>query len=58
MSAEAGDAPLTVNVSDVAKATVQAVLDGKQSIYVHPLFKYDSLAFKFIPQPIFRKLPY
>lgn len=58
MSAEAGDAPLTVNVSDVAKATVQAVLDGKQSIYVHPLFKYVSLAFKFIPQPIFRKLPF
>ncbi|MBK4137406.1 decaprenylphospho-beta-D-erythro-pentofuranosid-2-ulose 2-reductase [Corynebacterium macginleyi] len=58
MSAEAGDAPLTVNVSDVAKATVGAVLDGKQSIYVHPLFKYVSLAFKFIPQPIFRKLPF
>ena len=58
MSADAGEAPLTVNVSDVAKATVQAVLDGKQSIYVHPLFKYVSLAFKFIPQPIFRKLPF
>lgn len=58
MSAEADDAPLTVNVSDVAKDTVQAVLDGKQSIFVHPLFKYVSLAFKFIPQPVFRKLPF
>lgn len=58
MSAEAGDAPLTVNVSDVAEATVKAVLEGKQSIFVHPLFEYVSLAFKFIPQAIFRKLPF
>ena len=58
MSAEAGEAPLTVNVSDVAKATVKAVLDGEQSIFVHPLFEYVSLGFKFIPQAIFRKLPF
>lgn len=58
MSADAGEAPLTVNVSDVAKATVKAVLDGKQSIFVHPLFEYVSLGFKFIPQAIFRKLPF
>lgn len=58
MSAEAGEAPLTVNVSDVTKATVKAVLDGKQSIFVHPLFEYVSLGFKFIPQAIFRKLPF
>ena len=58
MSADAGEAPLTVNVSDVANATVKAVLDGKQSIYVHPLCEYVSLGFKFIPQAIFRKLPF
>lgn len=58
MSAEAGEAPLTVNVEDVAKATVDAVLSGKQSIFVHPLFEYVSLAFKFIPQAIFRRLPF
>ena len=58
MSADAGEAPLTVNVSDVAKATVKAVLDSKQSIFVHPLFEYVSLGFKFIPQAIFRKLPF
>ena len=58
MSAEAGEAPLTVNVEDVAKATYDAVLSGKQSIFVHPLFEYVSLAFKFIPQAIFRKLPF
>ncbi|GGG81034.1 decaprenylphospho-beta-D-erythro-pentofuranosid-2-ulose 2-reductase [Corynebacterium pelargi] len=58
MSADAGEAPLTVNREDVAKATVKAVLDGKQSIYVHPLFEYVTLAFKFIPQSIFRKLPF
>ncbi len=51
-------APLTVNVSDVAEATVKAVLDGKQSIFVHPLFVYVSLGFEFIPQAIFRKLPF
>lgn len=58
MSADAGDAPLTVNVSDVADATVDAVLEGKDTIFVHPLFKYVSLAFKFIPQSIFRRLPF
>ncbi|AZA08268.1 decaprenylphospho-beta-D-erythro-pentofuranosid-2-ulose 2-reductase [Corynebacterium pseudopelargi] len=58
MSADAGEAPLTVNREDVANATVKAVLDGKQSIYVHPLFEYVTLAFKFIPQSIFRKLPF
>lgn len=58
MSAEAGEAPLTVNVEDVAKATVDAVLSNRQSIFVHPLFEYVSLAFKFIPQAIFRKLPF
>lgn len=58
MSAEAGEAPLTVDVDDVAKATVEAVLSNRQSIFVHPLFQYVSLAFKFIPQSIFRKLPF
>ncbi|WP_273369644.1 decaprenylphospho-beta-D-erythro-pentofuranosid-2-ulose 2-reductase [Corynebacterium massiliense] len=58
MSAEAGEAPLTVDVDDVATATVDAILDGKESIFVHPLFKYVSLGFKFIPQTIFRRLPF
>lgn len=58
MSADAGEAPLTVDVNDVAEATVKAVLEGKDSIFVHPLFQYVSLAFKFIPQTIFRRLPF
>src|SRR5699024_9992563 len=58
MSADAGEAPLTVNVDEVAEATVKAVLEGKDSIFVHPLFQYVSLAFKFIPQSIFRRLPF
>lgn len=58
MSAEAGEAPLTVNVKDVAEATYQAILSGKQSIFVHPFFEVVSLGFKFIPQAIFRKLPF
>lgn len=58
MSAEAGEAPLTVNVKDVAEASYQAILSGKQSIFVHPFFEVVSLGFKFIPQAIFRKLPF
>lgn len=58
MSAEAGEAPLTVDVSDVAEATVKAVVEHKQSIFVHPLFQPVTFAFKFIPQAIFRKLPF
>ena len=58
MSADAGEAPLTVNVDEVAEATVKAVLEGKDSIFVHPLFQYVSLAFKFIPQSFFRRLPF
>ncbi|CAB0797457.1 decaprenylphospho-beta-D-erythro-pentofuranosid-2-ulose 2-reductase [Corynebacterium diphtheriae] len=58
MSADAGEAPLTVNKEDVAKATFDAVLNRKSAIFVHPLFEYVSLAFKFIPQAIFRKLPF
>lgn len=58
MSAEAGEAPLTVNVEDVAKATYDAVVSGKQSIFVHPLFEVVSLGFRFIPQAIFRRLPF
>lgn len=58
MSAQAGDAPLTVNVEDVAKVTYDAVLSGKQSIFVHPLFEFVCLAFRFIPQAIFRRLPF
>ncbi|MCS4492164.1 decaprenylphospho-beta-D-erythro-pentofuranosid-2-ulose 2-reductase [Corynebacterium sp. ES2794-CONJ1] len=58
MSAEAGEAPLTVNREDVAKATFNAVVAKKDAIFVHPLFQYVSLVFKVIPQAIFRKLPF
>lgn len=58
MSAAAGEAPLTVNREDVAKSVVSAVLDRKDSIFVHPLFKPVSLVFKVIPQAVFRKLPF
>ncbi len=57
MSAEAGQAPLTVNREDVANAVYDAVVAKKDIIYVHPLFQYVSLAFQFIPRAIFRKLP-
>lgn len=57
MSAEAGKAPLTVAREDVADAVYDAVVNKKDIIYVHPLFKYVSLAFQFIPRSVFRKLP-
>lgn len=59
MSAEVGgEAPLTVDKEDVAKAVVEAVVNKKDAIFVHPLFQPVSLAFKVIPQKIFRKLPF
>ena len=60
MSTVAGEpeAPLTVNKEDVAKAVVDAVVSHKEAIFVHPLFQPVSLAFKVIPQKIFRNLPF
>lgn len=58
MTADGGEAPLTVDKEDVARAVVNAVLKKKSAIFVHPLFEYVSLAFRFIPQAIFRKLPF
>ena len=56
--ADEPEAPLTVNKEDVAKAVVDAVVSHKEAIFVHPLFQPVSLAFKVIPQKIFRKLPF
>ena len=50
------EAPLTVNKEDVAKATVEAALSGKDSVFVHKLFGPISLVLKAIPAPIMRKL--
>lgn len=58
MSAEAKAAPLTVDREDVAEATVKAVLDGKDIIFVHPAFQLVTTVFNFIPRQIFRKLPF
>lgn len=57
MSESAKAAPLTVDREDVAQATVKAVLDGKDIIFVHPAFQLVATAFNFIPRQIFRKLP-
>ena len=58
MSAGLKEAPLTVDATDVAAATVRAVSAKQQAIFVHPLFRWVSLAFNFIPQAIFRRLPF
>ncbi|AGF71270.1 decaprenylphospho-beta-D-erythro-pentofuranosid-2-ulose 2-reductase [Corynebacterium halotolerans] len=58
MSAEAKPAPLTVNPEDVAEATVKAVLQDKDIIFVHPAFQLVTGVFNLIPRQIFRKLPF
>ncbi|MBX8996099.1 decaprenylphospho-beta-D-erythro-pentofuranosid-2-ulose 2-reductase [Corynebacterium testudinoris] len=52
------EAPLTVDVDQVAEATVKAVIDGKDIIYVHPAFEAVATVFNLTPRQIFRKLPF
>ncbi|GAB3947616.1 decaprenylphospho-beta-D-erythro-pentofuranosid-2-ulose 2-reductase [Corynebacterium tapiri] len=57
MSASAGkEAPLTVDVDDVSKATVAAVTEGKESIFVHKLFGPISLVLKNMPSFVMKRL--
>lgn len=57
MSAGSGkEAPLTVDVADVAAATVDAVVQRKDAIFVHPLFGPVSLVLKNLPHQIMKKL--
>lgn len=57
MSAGTGkEAPLTVDVSDVAQATVAAVLAGRDAIFVHPLFEPISLVLKNLPGAVMKRL--
>ncbi|MCZ9309872.1 decaprenylphospho-beta-D-erythro-pentofuranosid-2-ulose 2-reductase [Corynebacterium uberis] len=58
MSAGVKEAPLTVDPEDVGKAAVEAVIDGKDIIFVHPAFQLVSAVFNLIPRQIFRKLPF
>lgn len=57
MTATVQEAPLTVNPEDVAEATVDAVVNKKDTLFVHPLFRYVSIALNHIPRPILRRLP-
>ena len=50
-------APLSVAPDDVAKATVAAVRDRKELIWVPSLFRLVMIALRHVPRPIFRKLP-
>ena len=55
-SPDGKEAPLTVDVDDVAKATVEAVVQRKESIFVHKLFGPVSLVLKNLPSQIMKKL--
>lgn len=57
MTSDVPEAPLTVNPEDVAEATVAAVLDKKDTLFVHPLFRYVSTALQCIPRTVLRHLP-
>lgn len=59
MSADTGkEAPFTVDVSEVSEATLDAVLSGKESIFVHRNFGPISLVLKNIPAGIMKKLSF
>ncbi|KQB87148.1 decaprenylphospho-beta-D-erythro-pentofuranosid-2-ulose 2-reductase [Corynebacterium lowii] len=58
MSAGVKEAPLTVSAEHVAKDTVEAVVNKKDIIFVHPAFQLVTAAFNFIPRQIFRHLPF
>lgn len=57
MTSDVPEAPLTVNPEDVAEATVAAVLAKKDTLFVHPLFRYVSTVLNHIPRAILRHLP-
>ncbi|SES04282.1 decaprenylphospho-beta-D-erythro-pentofuranosid-2-ulose 2-reductase [Corynebacterium cystitidis] len=50
------EAPLTVNVDDVAKETVEAVLKKESHLFVHKAFGPVSFVLQHIPAPIMRRL--
>jgi len=58
MSSGGKEAPLTVDVEDVATATVSAVIEGKDIIFVHPAFQAVAAVFGVLPRQIFRRLPF
>lgn len=58
MSAGTKEAPLTVEIDDVAKATVEGVIKGRDIIFVHPAFEAVAAVFNVIPRQIFRRLPF
>ncbi|HKM25520.1 MAG TPA: decaprenylphospho-beta-D-erythro-pentofuranosid-2-ulose 2-reductase, partial [Corynebacterium sp.] len=58
MSAGVKEAPLTVDIEEVAEATVEGVIKGRDIIFVHPAFEAVSAVFNLIPRQIFRRLPF
>ncbi|NLF90266.1 MAG: decaprenylphospho-beta-D-erythro-pentofuranosid-2-ulose 2-reductase [Corynebacterium marinum] len=58
MSSGGKEAPLTVDVTEVAEATVDGVMKGKDIIFVHPAFEAVAAVFNVIPRKIFRRLPF
>ena len=58
MSAGVKEAPLTVDIKQVAQATVDGIIKGRDIIFVHPAFEAVSAVFNVIPRQIFRRLPF
>ncbi|WJZ01390.1 decaprenylphospho-beta-D-erythro-pentofuranosid-2-ulose 2-reductase [Corynebacterium freiburgense] len=57
MSAGVKEAPFTVNREEVATSVVQATLDRKDTVWVHPMFKYVMMVLQHLPKTILRRLP-
>ncbi|WP_342318825.1 decaprenylphospho-beta-D-erythro-pentofuranosid-2-ulose 2-reductase [Corynebacterium mayonis] len=56
MTAGLGEAPLTVNKEDVARAAVDAALSGERTVFVHKLFAPISLVLQHLPAAVMRRL--
>lgn len=57
MTAGMAEAPLAVTPDEVAAATVGAIRDRKELIWVPNAFRYVMSGLRHVPRPLFRRLP-
>ena len=57
MTAGMAEAPLAVTPDEVATATVSAIRDRKELIWVPNTFRYVMSILRHVPRPLFRRLP-
>jgi decaprenylphospho-beta-D-erythro-pentofuranosid-2-ulose 2-reductase len=57
MTAGMAEAPLAVTPEEVAAATIAAIRDRKELIWVPNAFRYVMSGLRHVPRPLFRRLP-